>query len=512
MKRSWYNMLFSPMIAAALLLAPFSVQSISAAPAASAKAEKSESIQLWVDGEQVKLSAPIYKENGVAMVPMKDLLDSLAISSVVEKKTQTIIIRDGGNFTITMAVGQKEAMVNGKSVKMDAAAAIKNDVPYVPLRFVAEQLEATVKWDGNIPAIYVNSWYYEEFEQIEEELPEIELPKLTSTEIVDLYDESIVMIVTNGAFGSGIVIGENLVLTNYHVMQDATSATVNSIYYDEIAVKGVVAADEDADLAIILTEEPLDLMPVEVGYGYQARKGDRVYAIGSPLGIQNTVSEGLISNLSYDNGVSVIQTNAQIDHGSSGGALFNEYGQLVGITYAGIDGSLADLNFAIAAFQAAALIDTVTEEMVEDAEFLPPSLPDTLVGAPLEDIQDLMEQEFSELQTIQGFAEFTKWEVKRDAEGWLVLTANIDPIFYLYYGELTSGELSMWAVNMAYELHRMLPDDRIQVTISFERDYGFQPRGLAPGEVTFVEDGKWKVRYPVIDMQIKDQLYIETRM
>lgn len=510
MKRSWYNMLFSPMIAAALLLAPLSVPSVSAAPAASAKAEKSESIQLWVDGNQVKLTAPIYKEDGVAMVPMKDLLDSLAVSYAVEKKTQSIIIRDG-SFTITMAFGQKEAIVNGKPVKMDAAAAIKDDVPFVPLRFVAEQLEATVKWDGTIPAIYVNSWYYEEYEQIEDELPEIELPKLTSTEIVEMYDESVVSIVTNWGFGSGIVIGENLVLTNYHVIAEATSATVHSLY-DDFTVTGVVAANEITDLAILLTEEPMGLMPIEVDNEYQAQKGDRVYAIGSPLGFHNTVSEGLISNFGFDSGISYIQTNAQIDHGSSGGALFNEYGELVGVTYAGIDGSYADLNFAIAAHQAARLIATVTDEMIEDAEFLTPSLPDTLVGASLEDIRSLMEQEFSSLQTLQGFAEFTKWEAKRDAEGWLVLTANIDPLFYLYYGESASGELSMWAVNMAYELHRMLPDDRIQVTISFERDYGFQPRGLAPGEVTFIEDGKWKVRYPVIDMQLKDQLYIETRM
>lgn len=512
MKRSWYNRLVSPLLATALLLAPLSVQSVSAASAASAKAEKSESVQLWVDGEQVKLSAPIYKTGGVAMVPMADLLDSLGVSSALEKKTNAIIIRDG-RLTITMAIGQKEAIVNGKTVKMDAAAALKNGVPFVPLRFVAEQLEAEVKWDGAIPAIRVSSWYYQEMEQDEEEeAPEVELEKLTSTEIVDLYDESVVFIATNVAFGSGIVIGENLVLTNYHVMEDATSATVNSIYYDEIAVEGVVAADKEADLAIILTEEPLDLTPVEVGYGYQARKGDRVYAIGSPLGIQNTVSEGLISNLSYENGISYIQTNAPIDHGSSGGALFNEYGELVGITYAGIDGSYADLNFAIAAFQAAMLIDSVTEEMIEKAEFLTPSLPETLVGAPLEDIRSLMEQEFSSVQTLEGIAEFTDWDVKRDAEGWLVLTANIDPVYYLYYGESTSGELSMWAVNMAHELHRMLPDDRIQVTIFFDRDYGFQPRGLAPGEVTSTGNGKWKVRYPVIDMQIKDQLYIETRM
>ncbi|MCR2802371.1 trypsin-like peptidase domain-containing protein [Paenibacillus soyae] len=511
MKSNWYKAMICSVLAAGLMLSPLSGQSAQTVSAASAAAVKTEHIQLWVDGAQIKLSGPIAKENGIALVPMSDLLDPLDVTYVLEKKTNTIIIRDGGT-TLTMAIGKKEAIVNGATRKMDAAAVIKNNIPYIPLRFVAEELEADVEWDAETSKIHVKSWYYQEYEQYEEEQP-YEAPgeKLTATDIVDLYDGSVVMIMTNRALGSGIVIGEDLVLTNFHVIEDATSATVQSIYYDEIEVEGVVAVNEIADLAIIRTSEPMDLEPVELSYGYQARKGDRVYAIGSPLGVQNTVSTGLISNTGYDGGISYIQTNAQTDHGSSGGALFNEYGELIGITYAGIDGSYADLNFAIQAFQAAMLFDSVTDEMVEEAEFLTPSLPETLAGAPLEDIRDLMEEEFGLVQTLQGMVEFTDWEAKRDAEGWLVLTANIDPLYYMYYGEATAGELRLWAVNLATELHRMLPDEQIQVQISFERDYSFRPRNLAPDEVTSIGNGKWRVRYPVIDMQLNDQLYIETR-
>ncbi|MEK3881942.1 trypsin-like peptidase domain-containing protein [Paenibacillus sp. PL2-23] len=511
MKGSCYKALAVSMLAASLLLSPFSSLVGSGAAAAASSTAKKEDIQLWIDGEAVSLSGPIVKENGVALAPMADLLNSLDVAYVLESKTNTIIIRDGST-TLTMAIGKKEAIVNGKTLALEASAALYNKLPYIPVRFVAEQLDAAVEWDAAAPKIHVKSWLYQEYELYTEAMEEgTSKAKLTATDIVDLYDRSVVMISTNRALGSGIVIGEDLVLTNYHVMEDATSATVQSIYEDEYAVKGVVATDKDADLAIIRTEEPLELEPIELSYGYQARKGDRVYAIGSPLGIQNTVSTGLISNLGYDGDMSYIQTNAQTDHGSSGGALFNEYGELIGIIYAGIDGSYADLNFAISAFQAAMLYDTVTPDMVRKAAFLTPSLPDTLVGAPLEDIRKLMEKEFGSVQTLEGVASFTNWEARRDAEGWLMLTANIDPLYYLYYGEATAGELRLWAVNLAMELNRMLPDDHIQVVISFERDYEFRPRDLKASEVTSLGDGRWRVRYPVINMQLKNQLYMETR-
>ncbi|MFF2888991.1 trypsin-like peptidase domain-containing protein [Paenibacillus sp. NPDC057967] len=514
MKKLGYKAVASSLLVAGLLLAPVSAVTTDVAAAASSAKETTASIQLWVDGKQLKLSAPIYKENGVTLAPMTDLLNALEASSVYEKKSQTVIIRSS-TLTITLAIGQKEAIVNGKTVKMDAAATTQNNVVYVPLRFIAEKLEAKVEWDKAANAIKVKSWYYQQLEKYEEE-EETEAvyreeDKLSSTQIVDLFDESVLMIMTNKGLGSGVVIGEDLILTNYHVIFDATSAIANSIYYDEFKVKGVVAYDEEADLAILRTEEPMELVPVGLSYDYLARKGDRVYAIGSPLGFMNTVSTGLISNYHFENGVSYLQTNAQTDHGSSGGALFNEYGELVGITTAGMDNSLANIGIAVSAFHAAELVESVTEDMVNKAGFLTPPLPDTLKGVANEDIQKLMKKEFSVVQTLEGDAEITNWQVRRDADGWLLFTANIDPVFYLYYGAATAGELRLWSVNLAHELHRMLPDEQIQVRISFQRDYSFQPRGLASDEVTPLGEGKWRVQYPVMDLQLKDQLYIETR-
>lgn len=510
---TWYKAAVCTMLAAGLMLAPLAATGSQAyaAEVKQASAQLQE-LSLWVDGKKLSLPSQVVKVNGVALAPMKELAEALGAVSAVETKSGAMILRYGG-LTMSLEAGSKEAIVNGKTVYLQAPAILQNGVPYVPVRFVAEEFGATVKWDAAGNAIKIETWRYWDGEEPEEEEASLpDLQKLSAREIVDLYDGSVVMIMTNKAQGSGIAVGDDLILTNYHVMEDATSATAYDIYSDEMKIKGIVAYNETADLAIIRTMEPHELTPVEVTFDFEAEKGDRVVAIGSPLGLQNTVSEGLISNHSYEGGVSWIQFNAPTDHGSSGGALFNEYGQFIGITSAGYSNSVADLNFAVSAFHASMLLGEITDAKIKKAKFLAPSLPDSLAGKPLADIQSLLKKEFSSVPTSSGVAELTKWEATRDAEGWLMLKANIDPLFYLYNAKTVEDELKMWTIQLGHEFHRMLPDDNIQVVISFERDYGFQPRGFAQGEVTFMGEGKWRVKHTVIDMQLKEQMYIRTKV
>ncbi|MOA20392.1 hypothetical protein D3C78_1408330 [compost metagenome] len=191
--------------------------------------------------------------------------------------------------------------------------------------------------------------------------------------------------------------------------------------------------------------------------------------------------------------------------------MFNEYGELIGITTLGYTGVNADLNFAVSVRYAALMFDEVTEEMIAKAAFLPSSLPKTLTGAPSADIEKMLTEHYSAVSTTEGTASFTNWKAVRDGEGWLVLSANIDPIFYMYYGPGVSQELRIWAINLGYKLNSLLPGQKIQVLISYEREFGFKPRGFADNEVTSIGDDKWLVRYPVIDMQLKDQLHITVR-
>jgi serine protease Do len=504
-KTNLSKMIVIPVLAAGLLLAPLSglgAANVQAAGATVAVAAQTK-VQVTVDGN--KLAGSAFEENGTVYVPMRALFKELGATVSWEKNTQTIFARRGA-ITVSLQVGKKEAIVNGKAVKLEAAPVVRQSVTYVPVHLVREA------WDSKTKVAKLLTPLAQQQAEFEEWLNEQEsLPKLTTTEIVDQFDESVVMITTNVAQGSGVVVGEQLILTNYHVIEDASSATVLTLYGDNVTVEGVVAYDERTDLAIIKTKEELYLNPVALNTGMTSRKGDKVVAIGSPYGLQNTVSDGLISNITYMGGVRYVQTSAPIDHGSSGGGLFNEYGELVGINTFGYGKSGAELNFAVSSLHAAILMYSVEEEKLAEAKFLPSPLPNTLVGIPLADVAKLMQQQFGTIATTEGEASLTKWDVQRDAAGWTVLTANIDPRFYMYYGPSTANELRIWAINLGYTLHDLLPNEKIRVLINFERDYEFELKDLAPGEITSLGGGKWRVKFPVIDLQLKDQLYIKVR-
>ncbi len=142
--------------------------------------------------------------------------------------------------------------------------------------------------------------------------------------------------------GSGVILDtDGNILTNYHVIEDAQSITVT--IEGETYNATVVGSDESSDIAVINAEVPDDvtLTPIEVGDSSALEVGDWVMTIGSPLGLEQSVSTGIVSalyrstmltsssgNTIYTN---LIQTDAGINQGNSGGALVNEQGQLVGI-------------------------------------------------------------------------------------------------------------------------------------------------------------------------------------
>ena len=142
------------------------------------------------------------------------------------------------------------------------------------------------------------------------------------------------------ALGSGVLLQDGLVVTNFHVVRDATDIRVVLADRREFTGKAVLA-DEDADLAVIrLIGVEMDELPsVPVGNSDALEVGDLVLAIGNPFGVGQTVSSGIVSGLARTgSGGSAlpddsyfIQTDAPINPGNSGGALVNMRGELVGI-------------------------------------------------------------------------------------------------------------------------------------------------------------------------------------
>ncbi len=149
------------------------------------------------------------------------------------------------------------------------------------------------------------------------------------------------------ATGSGIMIGrEGYILTNSHVASGGRYYSVriedDENYYD---TDEVIKYNTLLDLAIIRINRRLDPIPVYKGTQPLVR-GQRVVAIGSPMGLFNSVSDGIISGFRTINNVDMIQFTAPTSHGSSGGAVLNMYGEVIGISTAGID-SGQNLNLAM---------------------------------------------------------------------------------------------------------------------------------------------------------------------
>lgn len=186
------------------------------------------------------------------------------------------------------------------------------------------------------------------------------LPEQTMT-YTQVYEKNQMSVVTVHAFdetgtgqGTGIVLTQDgYIITNAHVIDGAAQVLVqlsNDISY-EAALVGI---SPEEDLAV-LKVEAMDLVPAEFGDSLELKVGQTVLALGNPLGYRMSLTHGIISavdrQLEVDgNTMYLIQTSAPINFGNSGGALFNDRGQVIGVTAVKIvanDGSTEGLGFAI---------------------------------------------------------------------------------------------------------------------------------------------------------------------
>src|SRR5208283_1773607 len=148
------------------------------------------------------------------------------------------------------------------------------------------------------------------------------------------------------AQGSGFLVSKNgLVMTNYHVIAEGSSAVVKLPDGAFYLVDGVVASDKARDVAIIKMHGT-NFLTLTLGNSDGLQVGQEVVAIGNPLSLESSVSNGILSGIRTTKVGKFLQITAPISHGSSGGPLFNMAGEVIGITAAMIEGG-ENLNFAI---------------------------------------------------------------------------------------------------------------------------------------------------------------------
>lgn len=171
-------------------------------------------------------------------------------------------------------------------------------------------------------------------------------PSLTPAQIAQTAIPSVVLIRSPTGLGSGFVAtADGKIVTNFHVIEGATEASI--VTSDRVEHKDieVIALDKERDLAV-LRIRGRKLKPLALADSKLAKAGDHVVAIGNPLGLGGTISDGLLSAIRELPELTVLQISAPISPGSSGGPVFNDHGEVIGVsTFLLLGGQ--NLNFAI---------------------------------------------------------------------------------------------------------------------------------------------------------------------
>lgn len=183
----------------------------------------------------------------------------------------------------------------------------------------------------------------------------------------------------SAASGSGFIVTEDgYILTNYHVVEDSQSITV-TLYDDSSYEAELIGYDESNDIAVLKIDAE-DLRPVHFGNSDELYVGQDVVAIGNPLGeLTFSLTRGIISALNREVTLSsslrmkLIQTDCAINSGNSGGALFNLYGEVIGITNAkysssGSRATVDNIGFAIPVNTVVGIV----EQIMTDGEISSP--------------------------------------------------------------------------------------------------------------------------------------------
>jgi serine protease Do len=168
------------------------------------------------------------------------------------------------------------------------------------------------------------------------------LPERTSKELARRFGEAVIMVSTPSGLGSGFIIHpDGYAITNAHVIQGETriKATVFEqadldFRRREVEDVEIIAVNNALDLALIKLRKPDDRSypTVYVQGAEELQAGQQVFAIGAPLGLERTLSEGVIATTQRNfEGMTYIQTTAQINPGNSGGPLFNLRGEVIGV-------------------------------------------------------------------------------------------------------------------------------------------------------------------------------------
>jgi S1-C subfamily serine protease len=345
-------------------------------------------VRLKIDGVIYKNAIPAVSMNSQTYIPL-NALDKAGVKYVLDKKNQTLdlatnktnkTVKQLYSVTLTSKDTGIEASTSFDQVKADEnedwdsiVEDFKklNNMDAVTLK-VNYYTTPSYDWKGSVSISKQIMTQY-----IEGKINDTQLSNewtvegklfrqpMTAKEIAKLQNAVGYVLVYDEAGkplgqGSGFVLKGNIFVTNYHVAGEAAKITVSVDKQTYDLSEWYYFKDKDKDIFAAAISSSFDSEGKPNGtspsHTLEYTKalpevGDKVYAIGSPNGLENTVSDGIVSSIRTIDGVTYIQHTADTEPGSSGGVLLNEYGEVLGITTFGVTNTTLDFAVPMKYFQ-----------------------------------------------------------------------------------------------------------------------------------------------------------------
>jgi serine protease Do len=234
-----------------------------------------------------------------------------------------------------------KASITGK-ILAEKADQLVVDLGYTVLTVPRNQVEKITRAEGAespLPALAASTKTQKDLFYISNIPPQ----ERTVRELAAQLGEAVVQVRTPGGLGSGFILNEEgYLITNFHVIEGESQISVEVYHQKTSALERksykqvkIIAMNKFTDLALLKIEDKdaPRFSFASLGNADALAVGDRVFAIGSPLGLERTVTEGILSTKTREyHGLLYLQTTAQINPGNSGGPLFNLRGEVVGVT------------------------------------------------------------------------------------------------------------------------------------------------------------------------------------
>ena len=298
---------------------------------------------------------------GFSIIIILILLSSFALYATITKQYQTKL--DG----LEQSLGLKDQQLQDRLEEVDKTS--KAELSKVEQKMLAnfKTLETSindktseVKLDLETQLEGVSTKFEEKSSELEGKISSLDVESSDFSAIIDDVLESVVSVRTNKGSGSGVFVTSDLIITNRHVLEEASSVYVVD-YNGNWSNAKIIATAENVDLAALRIISEKEYSYLRMADQSDTKVGEKIIAVGNPLGLSFTVTEGIISSLNrVVDGQIYLQTDVPINPGNSGGPLINSEKKVVGINTFKLTNS-EGLGFAVPSNVVQEFIDLVEE-------------------------------------------------------------------------------------------------------------------------------------------------------